>query len=63
MAEIDYTTIAVITALNTLVAIVVKECFDLFKEWRARLREEIRKRNGGKAMNEQEHPVEELMRK
>jgi len=65
MAEIDYTTIAVITALNTLVAIVVKECFDLFKEYRARLREEIRKRNGNKEVAEQNdgNPVEELMRK
>lgn len=63
MAEIDYTTIAVITALNTLVAIVVKECFDLFKEYRARLREELRKRNGNKTMEEPGNCVEELMRK
>ena len=60
MAEIDYTTIAVITALNTLVAIVVKECFDLFKEWRARLRDELKKRNGKQA---EENNIEELMNK
>jgi hypothetical protein len=52
MSEIDYTTIAIITALNTLTAIVVKEFFDLFKEWRARLREELKKRNGKEKTNE-----------
>lgn len=41
MGEIDYTTIAIITVLNTSIALIVKELFDLFKDYRKRLREEI----------------------
>lgn len=45
MSELDYTTIAIITALNTFVAITVKEIFDLIKDWRRRLWEK-KKKNG-----------------
>jgi len=63
MAEIDAVTIIIITTLNTAVAIVVKEVFDIFKDWRARLREEIRKRNGMKSEEKEEIPREPLMLK
>jgi len=48
LAEIDYTIIAIISAVNTLVAIVVKECFDLFKDWRKKIGEELSKKINGK---------------
>jgi hypothetical protein len=48
MAEIDYTIITIISAVNTLVAIVVKECFDLFKEYRKRISDNLVKKINGK---------------
>lgn len=57
MAEIDYTIIAIISAVNTLVAIVVKECFDLFKDWRKRISEELTKKINGKNNNHQQNTI------
>lgn len=48
MAEIDYTIITIISAVNTLIAIVVKECFDLFKEYRKRISDNLVKKINGK---------------
>lgn len=54
MGDIDYFALSMITALNTVVAIIVKETIDWLKEKRRRIQEELSKRikNNKEAMKE-----------